>query len=103
MFQWLPGSGGGWNLQESIMKELYEETEMFLFHDPHDIYTGVCFPGGSDSKESACNAGDPGLMPGLERSPGEGNGNPLQYPCLENSMDRGTWRAYSPWGTKSQK
>ena len=46
------------------------------------------FPGGSDSKESACNAGDPGMIPGLGRSPGEGNGNTLQYSCLENSMDR---------------
>ena len=42
---------------------------------------------------SACNAGDPGSIPGLGRSPGEGNGNPLQYSCLENSMDRGAWRA----------
>ena len=45
--------------------------------------------GGSDSKESACNAGDLGLIPGLGRLPGEGNGNPLQYSCLENPMDRG--------------
>ena len=51
------------------------------------------FPGGSDGKESACNAGDPGSVPGLERSPGEGHGNPLQYLCLENPMDRGAWRA----------
>ena len=51
------------------------------------------FPGGSDGKESACNAGDPGLIPGLGRSPGEGNGNPLQYSCLGNLMDRGAWRA----------
>ena len=51
------------------------------------------FPGGSDSTESACNAGDPGLIPGLGRSPGEGNGSPLQYSCLGNSMDRGAWRA----------
>ena len=50
------------------------------------------FPGGSDSKESACNVGDPGLIPGLGRSPGDGNGNPLQYSHLENSMDRGGWR-----------
>ena len=42
-------------------------------------------------KESACNAGDPGLIPGSGRSPGEGNGHPLQYPCLENPMDRGAW------------
>ena len=47
------------------------------------------FPGVSDGKESACNAGDPGLIPGLGRSPGEGNGNPLQHPCLGNPMDRG--------------
>ena len=52
--------------------------------------TGIrSFPGGSDGQESACNAGDPGLIPGLGRSPGEGNGNPLQYSCLENFMDRG--------------
>ena len=44
---------------------------------------------GSDGKASACNAGDLGLIPGLGRSPGEGDGNPLQYSCLENSMDRG--------------
>ena len=50
-------------------------------------------PGGSDSKESACNAGDSGLIPGSSRSPGEGNGYPLQYSCLENSMDRGAWWA----------
>ena len=47
------------------------------------------FPGGSDGKASACNVGDPGSIPGLGRSPGEGNGNPLQYSCLENSMDGG--------------
>ena len=51
------------------------------------------FPGGSDRKESACNEGDPGLIPGSGRSPGEGNGNPLQYSCLTNSMDRGAWWA----------
>ena len=48
------------------------------------------FPGGSDDKESACSVGDPGLIPGLGRSPGEGNGNALQYSCLENPMDGGT-------------
>ena len=44
-------------------------------------------------KESTCNAGDPGLIPGSERSPGEGSGNPLQYSCLEDPMDRGAWQA----------
>ena len=51
------------------------------------------FPDDSDGKESACNAGDPGLIPELGRYPGKGNGKPLQYPCLENSMDRGAWCA----------
>ena len=51
------------------------------------------FSHSSVGKESACNSGDPGLIPGSERSPGEGNGNPLQYSCLENPMDRGAWRA----------
>ena len=51
------------------------------------------FPGGSDGKESACNAGDPASIPGWGRSPGEGNGNPLQYSCLENPMDRGARQA----------
>ena len=51
------------------------------------------FHGGSDSKVSACNAGDPGSIPGLGQSPGEGNGYPLQYSCLENPMDRGAWWA----------
>ena len=51
------------------------------------------FPGGSDSKESAFNAGDLGSIPELERSPGGGNGNLLQYSCLEKSMDRGLWWA----------
>ena len=50
-------------------------------------------PGGSDGKESACNAGDPGLIPGSGRGPGEGYGNPLQYSCLENSMGRVAWQA----------
>ena len=51
------------------------------------------FPGGSEGKESACNAGYPGSIPGSEKSPGEGNGNPFQYSSLENSMDRGAWWA----------
>ena len=50
------------------------------------------FPGGSDGKEYACSIGDPGSIPGLGRSPGEWNGNPLQDSCLEDSMDRGAWR-----------
>ena len=60
----------------------------------------VCkgFPVGSDGKKSACNAGDLGSIPGLGRLLGEGNGYPLQYSCLENSMDRGAWRTIVPMG-----
>ena len=51
------------------------------------------FPGGSDGKASACNAGDPGSIPGLGRSPAGEHDNPLQYSCLEDPMDRGAWQA----------
>ena len=54
---------------------------------------GKGFPSGLDSKQSACNAGDPGLISALERSPGGGHGNLLQYSCLENPTDRGAWQA----------
>ena len=60
------------------------------------------FSHGSDGKESACNAGDPGSGPGSGRCPGEGNGSPLQNSCLENLMDRGAWRATVHEVTKSQ-
>ena len=60
------------------------------------------FPGGSEVKASASNVGNPGLIPGLGRSPGEGNGNQLQYSCLENFMDRGAWLATVHGVTKSQ-
>ena len=60
------------------------------------------FPGGSEDKASACNAGDLGSIPGLGRSSGEGNGNPLQYSCLKNPMDRGAWQATVHGVTKSQ-
>ena len=60
------------------------------------------FPGGSDSKESPCNVGDLGSIPGMERYPGEGNGNPLQYPCLENPYGQKSLGSYSPWGPKEK-
>ena len=60
------------------------------------------FPGCLDGKESACNAGAPGSIPGSGRSPGEGNGNPLQYSCLGNPMDQGAWWATVHAVTKSQ-
>ena len=60
------------------------------------------FPGGSEGKASAYDAGDPGSIPGWGRSPGEGNGNPLQYSCLENTMDGGAWWATVYGVTNSQ-
>ena len=60
------------------------------------------FPAGSDGKESVCNAGDLGLIPGSGRSPGEGNDDPFQYSCLENSMARGAWQAIAHEVAKSQ-
>ena len=66
------------------------------------VLVSLGFPGGSDGKESACSVRDPGLIPGLGRSPGEGNSNPLQYSCLENSMDRGAWWATEHGLAKSQ-
>ena len=60
------------------------------------------FPGGSNSKASAYNVGDPGSIPGLGRSPGEGNGNPLEYSCLENPTDGGAWQATVHGVTKSR-
>ena len=61
-----------------------------------------CFPGGLEGKASACNAGDLGSIPGSGRSPGEGNGNPLLYSCLENPVDGGAWWATVHGVTKSQ-
>ena len=62
----------------------------------------LTYPDDSDRKESSHSTGDRGLIPGSGRSPEEGNGNPLQYPCLENSMDRGVWQATVHGVTKSR-
>ena len=81
------------NLCHLVGYEVYSQRllcTVFILRGP--LYTWG-FPGGSDGKESACNEGDPGSIPGLRRSPGEGHGNPLQYSCLKNPMDRGTWWA----------
>ena len=77
---------------------------MFMYIYLHKyLYTQyIChFPGGSDGKESAHNVGKSGLIPESERHSGEGNGNPLQYFCLVNSMDRAVWWATVYWVTKS--
>ena len=62
----------------------------------------VVFPGDSVVKNLPANVGNLGLIPGSGRSPGEGNGNPLQYSCIENPTDRGTWQATVHWVAKSQ-
>ena len=79
-----------WEIQRSILSA----SEVYFVTIYRTIYwSSLDFPGGSDSKASVYNAGDPGLIPGLGRSPWEGNGNPLQDCCLENPMDRGAWSA----------
>ena len=65
---------------------------------PTPVFLG--FPGGSDSKESTCNEGDQGSIPGLGRTPVGGHGNPLQYSCLENPQRQRSLESYNPWGCK---
>ena len=71
-------------------------------HEPYTIKGWPRLPGGSNGKEFTFNAGDWGSIPGLGMFLGEGNGNPLQYSCLENSLDRGTWRAIQSLGHKGR-
>ena len=80
------------NSQKTGIKILLIAIEHLQFIE-HLLYIRRGFPDGSEVKASACNAGDPGSIPGLGRSPGEGNGNPLQNSCLENPMDGGAWWA----------
>ena len=75
----------------SAIKKNISESVLMRWMKLKPIIQG--FPGGTDGKASACNGGDPGSIPMLGRSPGEGNGNPLQYSCLENSMDGEAWWA----------
>ena len=74
--------------------------EIIDIHILKDIYAHQDFPGGSDGKASAYNAGDPGSVPGLGRSPGEGNGTPLQYSCLKKTHGWRSLAGYSSWGRK---
>ena len=75
----------------------------FSYIIPYTVDSRPGSPGGSDGKESACNAGYPGSIPGSGKSLGEGNGHPLQYSCLESSMDRGAWWAPVHGVTKSHR
>ena len=77
------------NIYSVIIMVKYIKMPQYPYMDYRILYLKLGFPCSSVGTESACSAGDPGLIPGLERSPGKGNGNPLQYPCLENLMDRG--------------
>ena len=85
------------SLYKDLKKKHSKESEGSSFNASH-----LLFPGGSDGKESACNAGDLGSIPGLGRSPGEGIVYPLQYSGLENFMDRGAWWATVQGVAKSQ-
>ena len=76
-----------WLSLSLFLNSLFHFTELYIY-----LYT-IKNPGGSEIRASASNVGDPGSIPGSGRSPGEGNGNPLQYSCLENPMDRGAWQA----------
>ena len=87
-------------MQETLVQFLGQEDPLEKGHASTSVFLG--FPGGSDGKESTCDVGGLGSIPGLGRSPGEGNGTPLQYSCLENPMDRGAWWATVYGVTKSQ-
>ena len=88
-----------WILTFSLL--LFEKIHFLCFYQ-HSLWFSRGFPGGSDGKESSCNAGDLGSIPGSGRSPGEGNGYPLQYSCLENSMYMGAQWAIVHGVAKSQ-
>ena len=74
-----------------VIIDKYDPVAIYFIVLGSSLYTLFVFPGGSDSKVSACNVGDPVSIPGSGGFLGEGNGNPLQYSYLENPMDRGTW------------
>ena len=83
------------SVQNQILPSFYELNLISI-----RVIQVLGFPVGSDGKESACNAENPGSISGLGRSPGEGNGNPLQYSCLENPHGQRSLVGYSPWGCK---
>ena len=86
--------------QDTPVQFLGQEDPLERDRLPTPVFMG--FPGSSAGTESACNAGEPGSIPGSGRSPGEGIGYPLQYSCLESSMDRGAWKAAVHGVTKSR-
>ena len=106
----LLNSGPGWCYFFCLADSLSAQSPLCLDQSSHFdasssgpwLLPSPGIPGGSDGKESACSVGDPGPIPGLGRSPGEGNGNPLQFYFLENPMDGGAWQATVHGVTKSQ-
>ena len=80
-----------WQLSPREQHEMFTWVRLLYWMIRFQLLWLLNTPGGSDGQESACNAGDPGSIPGSGRAPGEGNGSPLQYSCLENPMDRGAW------------
>ena len=84
-------------LRNDDLKIYFFKSTLLYFSKDHYL---KFYSGGSDGKASACNAGDLGSIPGLGRSPGEGNGNPLQHSCLEKSHRQRSLIGYSPWGCK---
>ena len=80
----------------------FQEHFLHVGHKAKCFKITLGFPGSSDGKESACSVGDPGSILGLRRSLGEGNGNPLEYSCLENRMDGGIWQVTVHQVAKSQ-
>ena len=86
------------NMFELLLVEMGNNSDFIII--TIIIKSNLCFPDGSDGKESTCNVGDPGSMTGSGRSPGEGNGYPHQYSCLENPMDRGAWWTIQSTGSQ---
>ena len=93
---WLPEAGGDGGGEQIGLRESKVQASRYKISKAGDVI------GGSDGKESACIAGDPGSIPGSGRTSGEGHSNPIQCCCLENPMDRGAWRATVHGVTKSQ-
>ena len=93
--------GAWWDTVSGVAESQKRLGDLALMHIIM-VTLGLGFPGGSDSQESACNAEDLGSIPGSRRSPGEGNGDPPQYSCLKNPMDRGAWQAIVHGVTKNQ-
>ena len=100
IFAFISTALGDWSKKTLVQFISKNVLSMFSSRSFMVSYLMFGFPREISGKESTCQAGDAGLIPGLGRSPGEGNGNPLQYACLENPTDRGAWQPGSWWGFK---